>query len=224
MSKGISLSLLRNKVKPLVKYNKNEARSQRVLIESIKDPLIPYVSKFETLKEIYDKLVELFSVSTNVEVISLRNELYKMKITKERIAPYFMKISEMRDQLQELGEVMSHREMTIVVLNTLPEEWGNFTSSIYAKKEATTLSEMRSLCRIEGTRLRKKKMWDQRSKHLLPWLRERENLASLVHEEQTTKTCPKSNVLDAKNMDTTKGIVLSSRRTTITKERGKKIT
>ena len=63
------------------------------MIESIKDSLIPYVSKFETSKEIYDKLVELFSVSTTVEVISLKNELYKMKITKEGIAPYFMKIS-----------------------------------------------------------------------------------------------------------------------------------
>lgn len=53
-----------------------------------------------------------------------------------------MKISEMGDQLQELGEFMSDREMKIVVLNALPKEWGNFISSIYAKKETTTLSEM----------------------------------------------------------------------------------
>ena len=57
-----------------------------------------------------------------------------MKISKEGIAPYFMKIFEMRDQLQELDEVMSDKKMTIVVLNDLPEDWGNFTSSIYAKK------------------------------------------------------------------------------------------
>ena len=68
------------------------------------------------------------------------NELYNMKITKERIAPDFMKIFEMRDQLQDLGEVISNREMTTVILNVLPKDWGNFTSSIYAKKEATTLS------------------------------------------------------------------------------------
>jgi len=85
-----------------------------------------------------------------------------MKITKERIAPYFMKISEMRDQLEELWEVMSDREMTIVVLNALPKEWVNFTSSIYAKKEASTLSEMWSLCRTEETRLKEKE--DVRSK------------------------------------------------------------
>jgi hypothetical protein len=68
----------------LAKYMKGEVRAQRILIESIKDPLIPYVSKLETSKEIYDKLVELFSVSTAGEVISLRQELYKLKISKRR--------------------------------------------------------------------------------------------------------------------------------------------
>ena len=57
----------------LAKYNRDETRAQRMLIESTKDSLIPYVSKFETSKEIYDKLVELFLVSTTREVISLRN-------------------------------------------------------------------------------------------------------------------------------------------------------
>ena len=140
----------------LAKYNKDETKAQRILIESIKDSLIPYVSNFETSKEIYDKLVELFSVSTTGEVISLRNELYKMKITKEGIPPYFMKIYGMRDRLQELGEFMFDREMTTVVLNALPKDWCNITSSIYAKKEATPLSEMWSLCKIEETRVKEK--------------------------------------------------------------------
>ena len=41
----------------LAKYMKGEVRAQRFLIESIKNPLIPYVSKHESSKEIYDKLV-----------------------------------------------------------------------------------------------------------------------------------------------------------------------
>jgi len=32
---------------------------------------------------------------------------------------------------------MFDEEMNRVVLNALPEEWSNFTSSIYGKKEAT---------------------------------------------------------------------------------------
>ena len=45
-----------------------------------------------------------------------------------------MRISKIRDQLQELGEVMFDNEMNKVVLNAFPEEWVNFTSSLYGKK------------------------------------------------------------------------------------------
>ena len=73
------------------KYMKGEIRAKRILIESIKDSLIPYVSKLETGKEIYEKLMKLFSVSTAGEVISLRQELYKMKLSREEgITSYFM--------------------------------------------------------------------------------------------------------------------------------------
>ena len=53
----------------LAKYMKGEVRAQRIPIESIKDPIIPYVPKLETSKEIYDKLVELYFVSIVGEVI-----------------------------------------------------------------------------------------------------------------------------------------------------------
>jgi len=71
--KGNITILVKEKTQALAKCNKDKTRAQRILIESIKDSLIPYVSKLETSKGIYDKLIELFSVSTIGEVISLRN-------------------------------------------------------------------------------------------------------------------------------------------------------
>lgn len=61
-------------------------------------------------------------MSTTGEVISLRQELNKLNFSREEgIISYFMKTYEIQDQLQELGEVMSDREMTTMVLNVLPE-------------------------------------------------------------------------------------------------------
>jgi len=51
---------------------------------------------------------------------------------------------------------MSNKKMTTIVLNALLEEWGNFTSSIYGKKETTPFNELWSLCKIEETKLKAK--------------------------------------------------------------------
>lgn len=91
----------------------------------------------------------MYSVSIVGEVISVRKEIYKLNMAREyAIASYFMRISKIMAQLQDLGEVMSNIEMTTVVLNALPEEWGNFTSSIYGNKEATPFQDLCSLCNI----------------------------------------------------------------------------
>ena len=67
-----------------------------------------------------------------------------------------MMIYEIRDQFQDLGEIMSENEMTTIVINALPKEWGNFTSIIYGKKEATPFQDLGSLYNIEETRLKEK--------------------------------------------------------------------
>lgn len=89
-----------------LKYMKGEIRAQRILTESIKDSLIPFVAKLKTSKEIYDKLVELYSVSIVGEIISVRNELYKMKVLKEEgIASYLLIVSQIIFRIENL----SHR-------------------------------------------------------------------------------------------------------------------
>lgn len=78
-----------------------------------------------------------------------------MEVSKEEgIASYLMRVLEIQDQLQELGEIMSDREMTTIVLNALPEESGNFVSCIYGNKETILFYELWSLRKIEETRLK----------------------------------------------------------------------
>ena len=80
-----------------------------------------------------------------------------MKVSKEEgVASYLLRVSNIKDQLQELGEIMYNKEINTIVLNELPDEWGNFVSSIYGKKEATPFNKIWSLCKIEETRLKAK--------------------------------------------------------------------
>jgi len=51
---------------------------------------------------------------------------------------------------------MSGSEMTTCVLNALLDEWGNFVSSIYGKKEDTSFNDLWALRKIEETKLKGK--------------------------------------------------------------------
>jgi len=78
-----------------------------------------------------------------------------MKVSKEEgVALYLMRVSQIRDKLQELGEVMYDWEKTTIVLNALPNEWRHFVSSIYGKKETIPFNDLWSLCKIEEARLK----------------------------------------------------------------------
>ena len=89
----------KEKTQELAKYKKGEVRAQKIIVESIKDHLVPFVVDLKTSKAMYDKLVKLYSISTSGQNISLRNQLYRiMKSKDEDMATYLMKISQIRDQ------------------------------------------------------------------------------------------------------------------------------
>ena len=66
-----------SKEQALSEYMERDLMAQNILKELIKDPLISYVAKLETSKEIYDKMIKLFFKSTIEKIISLRSNLYK---------------------------------------------------------------------------------------------------------------------------------------------------
>ena len=48
-----------------IKYRKNEGKAKRILIDSVKDHLIPHIYEQETAKKMFDALVRLFE-SNNI--------------------------------------------------------------------------------------------------------------------------------------------------------------
>ena len=60
---GEITKLGKDKSQELAKYKKGEVRAQRIIVESIKDSLVPFVANLKTSKAMYDKLVNLYSVS-----------------------------------------------------------------------------------------------------------------------------------------------------------------
>lgn len=121
-------------------FRKGEVKAQRILFESLKDHLIPFVSELDTLKEVYDTLVNLYSINNVGQNISSRNQLCDTKMSKdEPVASYLMKIAHIRDQLQSIGEVVYEFELITTTINWPLELWDAFAIGICARKDTQVL-------------------------------------------------------------------------------------
>jgi hypothetical protein len=76
------------------KFKDVDINSMSVIVDSIKDHLIPYISHLDSSKKMYDALKNLFSVRNIGQVMSLKSELHNMKMNDDdNITSYFVRIS-----------------------------------------------------------------------------------------------------------------------------------
>jgi hypothetical protein len=118
------------------KFNDDDINSMSIIMDSIKYHLIPYISHIDSSKNMYDGLTNLFLVRNIGKVMSLKNELLDMKMNDdENITSCFVRISQLRDQLQAIEEIISDKELVNIVLNGLPKTWDAFATSMNTRKE-----------------------------------------------------------------------------------------
>jgi hypothetical protein len=89
------------------KFKDNDINAMSIIVDSIKDHLIPYISHLDSSKKMYDALTNLFSVRNIGHVMSLKNELCDTKMNDDdNTTSYFVRISQLRDQLQVIEEII----------------------------------------------------------------------------------------------------------------------
>ena len=99
------------------KYKKCEAKAKKMIIDSIQKHLVAYIYDLETSKEMYDEMVEMFKVNNANQILFLKNKLKDIKMAKgESIQSYFMRITQIKNDLLSVGEVVADRELTLIAL------------------------------------------------------------------------------------------------------------
>ena len=89
------------------KNKKDMVKSKRIIVDSIKDHLIPQVSSRKTPKEMFDALSSLFEGNNINKRMTLRNQLKGVKIQKEEtIQSYFTSVSQIKEQLDVIGDMV----------------------------------------------------------------------------------------------------------------------
>jgi hypothetical protein len=69
---------------------------------------------------------------------------------------YFVRISQLRDQLQAIEESIPEKEVVNIALNGLSRSWDAFGASMNTRKEFPMIEELWTCCAQEDTRLNSK--------------------------------------------------------------------
>jgi hypothetical protein len=94
------------------KHQKDTIRAKRIIADSIKDHLIPYVSSKKTPKEMFDALTRLHERKNINRKMNLRTQLKNTRMQKgEMIQEYFSRISEFKEQLEAIGNTIDEDEL-----------------------------------------------------------------------------------------------------------------
>ena len=76
------------------KFKEGDINAMSIIVDSIKDHLIPYISHLDSSKNMYDALANLFSFRNIGQVMILKNELCDMKMNDDdSITSYLVRIS-----------------------------------------------------------------------------------------------------------------------------------
>jgi hypothetical protein len=93
------------------KHKKNEKKAKRIVLDSVKDHLIPHISELQAARQMYEALNRLYESKDINQNLTFRNQLRNMKMdNSEFVTSYLMRVSEIRDQLELL-------EMSLVTKN-----------------------------------------------------------------------------------------------------------
>jgi 2-phosphoglycerate kinase len=85
-----------------------EAKAQRIILDEVKDHLIPHLVKKKTSEEMWDALKNLFEAKNENQKMALKDKLHDTKMGKgESVPSYLTRVAQVKDELTVVGEVIS---------------------------------------------------------------------------------------------------------------------
>ena len=80
-------------------WRKNDARARRILVDSVKNLLVPHISEKTIAKKMFRALRKLFEDNNINRALASRNQLSNLKMSRSKsVSSYFMRISELKNQ------------------------------------------------------------------------------------------------------------------------------
>ncbi len=152
------------------KFKKDMIRTKRIIADSIKDHLIPHVSPLETPMKMYDAFARLFESQNINQRMTLRTQLKNVKVDKsENVQAYLSRVSQIKEQLHAIGDMVEEEEVVMTTLNGLPRSWESFIQGVCSRRKMPKFNKLWEGCIQEEAKIAvKDEKLGSGEDHLLP--------------------------------------------------------
>jgi hypothetical protein len=120
-----------------------EAKAQRLILDGVKDHLIPHLAEKKTTKEMWDALKNLYEAKNENQKMALKDKLHDTKMGKgESVASYLTRVAQVKDELAAVGEVISDSELVRIALKGFTKEWEVFVKCVVGREHLPDWSRL----------------------------------------------------------------------------------
>ena len=106
-------------------------RAQRVILDEVKDHLIPHLAEKKTANDMWDTLKQLFEAKNENWKMALKDKLHNVKMTKdESVTSYLTRVAQVKDELAAVGETVLDSELVRIALKFFSKKWEVFVKCI----------------------------------------------------------------------------------------------
>jgi hypothetical protein len=138
-----------------------DVKARKLIIYSVRDQLLPRIANLKTTYDMYEALKGMFESDNTLKALTLKSQLQSTDMTKgDIVAIFFTKLSEIKEQLETIGEFMSDKELVLTTLQNLPKSWEPFIHSISGREALPTFDHLWTYCTQEELRLRNRGVED----------------------------------------------------------------
>lgn len=135
-------------------WTRNDNKAMKLLVDGVKDHIVPIISKLDTAYLMFSTLENMFEINNTSRILALKQQLHHIKMNQsETITSYFMRITELRNQLSTIGHTFDSKELTMLALNGLPTSWESFIQGISARSKLPKFDRLKTDCIQEESRL-----------------------------------------------------------------------
>ena len=108
---------------PLKKYEENQARTKRLIIDGVKDHVIPHIARKTSANDMWVALDTWYQGGSVQRRMLLENQMQLFQMMKgEEIDPFLFRLQAIRDNLVGIGATLDEGLLVRTALNAVSED------------------------------------------------------------------------------------------------------